>query len=258
MKPLAYVVAMLAPGFAVADSAPILNFDHAAPVTGTVFDRGDIWRPLATNGYSFFVRETVWATHLAVYDDYQDGLVSDYDVGLWGADGLVASATVEEGASSPLAGSWRTVDIGRVQLEAGSRYVVGAVNSENARWRDQRDGCEGIAGGQWCEFLGVPNEMPFPEVDQYYWLLEPYGGLPPNFNDISATVEVDVFQAEYGGVSPLISSATGLHAPNDGLLVSGLFAGATVFIEVPEPSSVALLGVFALTVAAGVYYRRRY
>jgi hypothetical protein len=82
MKPLAYVVAMLAPGFAVADSAPILNFDHAAPVTGTVFDRGDIWRPLATNGYSFFVRETVWATHLAVYDDYQDGLVSDYDVGL--------------------------------------------------------------------------------------------------------------------------------------------------------------------------------
>lgn len=255
MKPLAYVVAILVPSFAAADSVPILNFDHEAPVTGTVFDRGEIWRPLATNGYSFFVKETVWATHLAVYDDNQDGLLSDYDVGLWGANGLVASATVEEGTSSQLAGSWRTVDIGRVQLEAGSRYVIGAVNSENARWRTQRDNCERSPGAILCEWLGVPAEMPYPEADQYYWLLEPMVIDPSAIAEISTTEQVDIFQADFGGVSPLFSNASGLHSPDRELLVLGLFAGATVFIEVPEPSA-AVLGIFALIGAAGVSYRR--
>jgi hypothetical protein len=198
----------------------------------------------------------VWATHLAVYDDNQDGLLSDYDVGLWGADGLVASATVEEGTSSQLAGSWRIVDIGRVQLEAGSRYLVGAVNNKNARWRAQRDSCEGFPGDALCELLGVPAEMPLPDVDQYYWLINP-GDIPPQPAQslIPATSHIDFFTLNFG-VMPLYSDATGLQAPDEPLLVFGLFAGATVFIEVPEAST-ASLGIAAMFGAGGLTARWR-
>jgi hypothetical protein len=98
--------------------------------------------------------------------------------------------------------------------------------------------------------------MPFPKVDQFYWLLEPYAIDSLKVDDISATEQVDIFQADFGGVSPLFSSDNGLHAPDGELLVLGMFVGATILIEVPEASTLSL-GVIAFFGAAQAMSRWR-
>ena len=232
------------------DSIPALNFDHANPVGGTVFPRGEIWSPTGTHGHDFLVTEAVRLTHLSIYDDGADGLLGSYRIGLWGPggsrdDGLIVEAEVASGSDAELSGSWRLADVPDIVLEPGN-YTVGAVLVENAEWVVEREACEN-SPFPLCEVLGIPEEPPVP-VDQYYWLLE---SDPIEFAPLTNDPRISYQTAD--GVSPLFSSGSGFMRPDLGLLVIGAFVGPTVFVEpIPEPSA-ALLGLITLACLVSIH-----
>lgn len=106
-------------------AGPVLDFDQSLGGTGLNRDQ--------TVGWEFNVVEPVAVTHLAWFDQDQNGLSSSHRVGLWDPDGsLVAESEVSSGTSSPLDGIWRIMDVADVVLPAADGYVIGGTNTASS------------------------------------------------------------------------------------------------------------------------------
>lgn len=81
-----------------------------------------------TLGWTFAVREPVFAHALGVYDSGQDGLADSAHVGLWLATGgePLATAIIPAGTDATLDGFFRFVPIPSLLLTPGTEYVVGS------------------------------------------------------------------------------------------------------------------------------------
>lgn len=183
---------------------------------GTVFDVS----PLFNNvGWSFQVMSPVAVDGLGIFDEGEEGLNSVHQVGLWNSNGtLLRQATVSNAsavqASSSALGRWLFEDIDLITLEAGS-YSIGAFYSYGAT-DPNLDYVIGFATG----LTTAPNTL-------YISSLASEGG-------VFAEPE------EYGELIPSI------FGPN--------FRVAADPVELPEPASLALIG---LALAAVAVARRR-
>ncbi|MFC1707626.1 DUF4082 domain-containing protein [Planctomycetota bacterium] len=105
-----------------------LSQDARAQTLGAAHTGTNFTNSTGTQGYSFEVSETISVTHLGIWDQGQDGLIANHQVGLWvQAGALLGSVTVYAGVASPLTGEWRFEPLGSpVTLNPGTTYVVGA------------------------------------------------------------------------------------------------------------------------------------
>ena len=183
---------------------------------GTVFDVS----PLFNNvGWSFQVMSPVAVDGLGIFDEGEAGLNSVHQVGLWNSNGtLLRQATVSNAsavqASSSALGRWLFEDINLITLEAGN-YSIGAFYGYGAT-DPNLDYVIGFATG----LTTAPNTL-------YISSLASEGG---------ALAEPE----EYGELIPSI------FGPN--------FRVAAGPVELPEPASLALIG---LALAAVAVARRR-
>lgn len=118
MRVIQFAIALVLSPIA-ADAAIILT--NASGANGVAID--------STRGFEFNTSVGFTVTHLAVYDEAGDGLVTSHEVGLWDTSGtLLVSAMVGSGTSAPLSedGLWRLVDITDFVIPAASGYVVAA------------------------------------------------------------------------------------------------------------------------------------
>lgn len=80
-----------------------------------------------TGGFVFSISSPIDISSLGFYDEGGDGLAVSHDVGLWDTTGtLLASATVDAGATDPLIGKFRYKSIPTLTLAAGD-YVLGSL-----------------------------------------------------------------------------------------------------------------------------------
>lgn len=101
-----------------------LNFDVTSGGTAGNNDQ--------TVGWEFDVLSTITVTHLAFYDEGQNGLTQSREVGLWDPTGtLISTGTVLGGTAATLDGVWRLVDVPDVTLALGNGYIIGALNNAN-------------------------------------------------------------------------------------------------------------------------------
>jgi len=81
-----------------------------------------------TQGWDFTPNTSIEVTALGVFDSDSNGLSDPHEVGLWDDSGvLLRSATVGTGSGPTLSGPFRYVDISPVALNAGTKYVIGAL-----------------------------------------------------------------------------------------------------------------------------------
>jgi len=80
-----------------------------------------------TEGYRFTPTANLTVLQLGVFDSDLDGLHDAHQVGIWTNSGdLLASATVPQGTTGTLMGSYRFVSITPLSLTQGVTYVLGA------------------------------------------------------------------------------------------------------------------------------------
>lgn len=85
--------------------------------------------PTNTIGWQFEINNSFYVDSLGVFDNAQDGLSVQYDVGIFDASGgLLTSATVD--TNDPLINQFRYQSIAPTQLFAGDVYYIGAFYSD--------------------------------------------------------------------------------------------------------------------------------
>ena len=111
------------PTTAVTGKKNAIDFVHGSGVCGTNQNQ--------TIGWAFDVLTPITVTRMTWFDDLQDGLDVQHEVGIWDPGGNLISSTnviIPAGAAAPLDGIWRTVDIQPTPLPAGTGYIVGGYN----------------------------------------------------------------------------------------------------------------------------------
>jgi PEP-CTERM motif len=182
-------------------------------------------------GWEFTVgNSAILLTELGVFDFNTDGLVDSHQVGVWTTDkSLVVSGTVSAGTSAPLEGFFRYVDVADVTLAANTRYIIGTTWDANG---DELVWDVAIGGAPGFEVTGFSVN---PLIS-----LPPPGSGTGRFNDTSSAFAFPekTLGSEFGD-------------PRNALWGPNFKAQA-----VPEPSSLALLGIGCLALL-GVSRRRR-
>jgi hypothetical protein len=93
-----------------------------------------------TLGFEFQVNAPINVTQLGAFDDSQDGLNENHDVGIWNSVGVLqVSATVAAGTVDPLTNQFRYVSVAPVTLGAGT-YYIGALWVDGADYNTFPDG----------------------------------------------------------------------------------------------------------------------
>lgn len=88
-----------------------------------------------TIGWQFDLAVPITVSAMTWYDDGQDGLELDHEVGIWDPSGALVATThviIPAGTAAPLDGIWRTVAIAPTVLPAGSGYIVGGYNGDHS------------------------------------------------------------------------------------------------------------------------------
>ncbi len=106
---------------------------------------GNKWTIPIVTGYQFTANEAVRVTHLGWYDtsDFAtpDGFNMPHTVGLWRADGtLLATTTLNAGASGILEGNFRFNSVSQLNLTSGQSYVIAGTDGSALPFL--RDGTE--------------------------------------------------------------------------------------------------------------------
>jgi len=197
---------------AYASSAPILNFN---PVE-VGYDESHLDEMV---GWSFGLQQALTITQVGWYDDGQDGLSRDIQVGLWGAgsqllgdpiDGMI----IRGGIEASLNGVWRVEDLSTpLDLQPGG-YILAGLDS--------------VQSSDVIKFVGMESQD------------------NPTITGSRLTIGSPVWGGNYG--------PPGFYAPNTFLLVYGVELGPMLFFSVPEPST----GLLVLTGLLGLAARRRW
>jgi PEP-CTERM motif len=211
---LAIVLLVLTARSSTADSIPIVDLDPnsvGSPYYG--FDENHVDGMV---GWQFDLLEPVTVTQVGWFDDGQDGLSRDFQVGLWRESDysqLLGSPSsgivIPAGTSTTLNGVWRVVDL-PVPL-------------------DLQPGGYDLAG---------PDTQTTSDVIRFI-----------NVGDHHDDPAITGSRLDIGG--PVADSGSGFHRPQGYALVYGVEFGPILFIAVPEPSSFALLGTGMLLLLGG-------
>ena len=159
-------------------------------------------------GWCFSLLQPITVSQVGWYDDGQDGLSRDFQVGLWsGATQLLGSPTagivIPGGTQATLNGVWRVISLpAPLDLLPGD-YVLGGLDSATT-----------------------------PDVIKFVVTVG-------HENDPSLTGSRLTIGAYFEGVF----GGPGFHRPTVFGLNSGLELGPMLFINVPEPSTLVLLGL---------------
>jgi len=163
-------------------------------------------------GWSFSLLQPVTVTQVGWYDDGQDGLSRDFQVGLWAGfdknSPQLIGIEIPAGPDTELIGSWRVIDLPEpLELQPGS-YVLGGLDTAT-----------------------TPDTIV-------------YALKTSDMDSTLAGSRLNIGPFFYGGMDN--SGQTGLHQPEDYYLANGLEMGPMLFISAPEPSTFLLVGVGAV------------
>ncbi len=97
--------------FATFAAPEVFDYPYEQETVGTLFQVGD---------------ESIWVTHLGIWDQDEDGLTASYRVGVFSATTslLLFDAVVPSGTAAPLVSGTRWVEVSPFLLESGLEYVV--------------------------------------------------------------------------------------------------------------------------------------
>ena len=114
-------------GLAVAAALSIAPA-HAAPVTAVTISGGNVLADGDTNGWRFQALSNINVTALGTWDEGEDGLPAQVEVGLWTDTGtLLGSLTLGSGTTESLISGFRFADLASsIALTAGQFYRIGA------------------------------------------------------------------------------------------------------------------------------------
>jgi hypothetical protein len=173
-------------------------------------------------GWNFILHQAVTVRKVGWYDEAQDGLSEQAQIGLWiGSSQLLGDPNsglfIPAGTASPLDGRWRIVDLPTpLQLQPGS-YVFGGLDHASAT-----------------------------DVIKYAHLL------PSDISDPALTRSLlTVGEFFYSGI---VQPQAGFARPSNFYLLTGVEFGPMLFVDVPEPSTI---GLIASGLAVGFTRRRR-
>jgi hypothetical protein len=201
-------------------SVRILNLDPMTQVVNGVPGPGQYSGFNETHGngmvgWTFTLQQSVTVTRVAWYDEDQNGLSHQFEVGLWhGSNQLLGDQEsglfIPAGTAAALDGRWRVVDLPNpVELQPGD-YVLGGLDSSTST-----------------------------DVIKYAHLL------PTDVSDPALTgSRLTVGEFFYASIP---QPQTGFDQPSNFALLTGLELGPMLYINVPEPQIRATAYVLAAT-----------
>ncbi len=209
---LALVAVVLFQRISVAQSIPILNIDPLTQIGGApgpgMYAGFNEAHGNGMVGWTFTLHQAVTVRKVAWYDEDQNGLSEQAQVGLWnGANQLLGNPDsglfIPAGTSASLDGRWRTVDLLiPLQLQPGD-YILGGLDHETTT-----------------------------DVIKYAHLL------PTDISDPVLTgSRLTVGQFFYADMP---QPQPGFHEPSNFYLLTGLELGPMLYIDVPEPAAFTL------------------
>lgn len=140
---------------AAALAAPSTSSAQLVATTTTLESFTNFGNPLNV-GYLFNVTSPFQVTHLAFWDQGDDGLLRNHTIGLWSPTGqLLSSAIVGSGSGGQLVSGHRLVQVTPFVLAVGQGYRVGGTTGEPEMWAyagvlANAAGIQWTAGA-WCD-----------------------------------------------------------------------------------------------------------
>lgn len=171
-------------------------------------------------GWDFSLLQPITVTQVGWYDDGENGLSRDFQVGLWGSTQLLgdpdSGLIIPAGTNAALNGSWRVVDLSTpLDLQPGY-YTLGGLDSVTT-----------------------------PDVIKYFLTTNFPGESDPTLTGSRLTIG-GFF---YGGITQVFEPP-GFHRPTIRYLTYGLEMGPMLFFNVPEPGTGLLVMTGLLGIAA--------